>query len=105
MENYVAQSLAFHDNKACYYVKRDKKTSKTIMEIDFLCLKNEKITPIEVKSSDDYSHNSLTKFKKTFQALVNPGVILYDGDLKNTEEGVFYYPVFLADWLFSADWE
>ena len=103
MDNYVAQSLTFHDNKACYYVKRDKKTSKTIMEIDFLCLKNEKITPIEVKSSDDYSHNSLTKFKKTFQALVNPGLVLYDGDFKKIEEGVFYYPVFLVDWLFDKE--
>ena len=105
IENYVAQSLTFHDNKACYYVKRDKKTSKTIMEIDFLCLKNEKITPIEIKSSEDYSHNSLVKFKKTFQTLVNSGVVLYDGDVKTTEEGISYYPVFLADWLFGSQFE
>ncbi len=49
IENYVAQALRHKGNKVCYYVKRDKKTYKTIMEIDFLCLKNGKITPIEAK--------------------------------------------------------
>lgn len=99
IENYVAQGLSFKGNKVCYYVERDKKTYKTIMEIDFLCLRDEKITPIEVKSSDDYSHRSLIKFKKKFQSMVNEGVILYDGDIK-AEDGVFYYPVFMLDWIF-----
>lgn len=99
IENYVAQALCHKGNKVCYYVKRDEKTYKTNMEVDFLCLKNEKITPIEVKSSDDYSHDSLTKFKEKFQSLVNPGIILYDGDVK-TEDGIVYYPVFMLDWLF-----
>ena len=99
VENYVAQGLAFKGNRVCYYVSRDKKTYKTIMEIDFLCLKNEKITPIEAKSADDYSHSSLMKFKKKFQSLVNNGVILYDGDIK-TKEGIVYYPVFMLDWIF-----
>ena len=99
IENYVAQALRHKGNRVCYYVQRDKKTYKTIMEIDFLSLKNEKITPIEVKSSDDYSHASLIKFKKKFQSLVNRGIIFYDGDVK-TEEGVSYYPVFMFDWLF-----
>ncbi len=99
IENYVAQALRHKGNKVCYYIKRDKKTYKTIMKIDFLCLKNGKITPIEAKSSDDYSHDSLIKFKKKFQSLVNQGIILYDGDIK-TKEGIIYYPVFMLDWLF-----
>ncbi len=99
IENYVAQALRKKGNKICYYVKRDKKTYKTIMKVDFLCLKEEKITPIEVKSSSDYSHRSLIKFKETFQNRVNHGVILYDGDVKK-EEGVSYCPIFLFDWLF-----
>lgn len=99
VENYVAQALAYKGNRICYYVKRDKETYRTIMEVDFLCLKNGKITPIEAKSSDDYAHESLIKFKNTFKVLVNSGIILYDGDIKKEDE-IFYYPVFLIDWLF-----
>lgn len=99
VENYVAQALTYKGNKVCYYVKRNEKTYKTVMEVDFLCLKNEKITPIEAKSSDDYSHNSLIKFKKNFQSMVNQGIVLYDGDIKKDGD-IYYYPVFLMDWLF-----
>ena len=99
VENYVAQALRKKGHKVCYYVKRDKKTYKTIMEVDFLCLKNQKITPIEVKSADAHSYKSLSKFKTTFQKLVNDGVILYDGDVKK-ENNIYYYPVFMLDWLF-----
>ncbi|MCQ2742978.1 MAG: AAA family ATPase [Bacilli bacterium] len=99
VENYVATALVGKGNTVCYYVKRNKETYKTIMEVDFICMKNSKMTPIEVKSSDDYSHISLTKFKKTFQSLVNQGVVLYDGDVKKEGE-IYYYPVFMFDWLF-----
>ena len=99
VENYVAQALKRNGNKLCYYVKRDKQTYKTIIEIDFLCLKDEKITPIEAKSAGDYSHNSLLKFKNTFKSLVNSGIVLYDGDIKR-EDDIYYYPLFLLDWLF-----
>lgn len=99
VENYAAQSLRSKSNKLCYYVKRDNKTYKTLMEIDFLCMKNEKITPLEIKSSDDYSHKSLISFKNAFQSLVNNGIVLYDGDIKR-EGDIYYYPVFLLDWLF-----
>lgn len=98
-ENYVAQGLKNKGNKLCYYIKRDKNTYKTTMEIDFLCLKNEKITPIEVKSSDDFSHRSLTKFKNSFRSLVNHGIVLYDGDIKK-EDDTLYYPLFMLEFLF-----
>lgn len=100
-ENYVAQALVGSGNKACHYVKRDGKTYRTVMEVDFLFVENAKITPVEVKSSEDYSHVSLNKFKATFQKAVNSGVILYDGDIKE-QEGIRYYPLFLAEWLFRA---
>lgn len=58
-----------------------------------------KIISLEVKSSDDYSHKSLINFKNVFQSLVNNGIVLYDGDIKR-EGDIYYYPVFLLDWLF-----
>ena len=98
-ENFIAQGLSCKGNRLCYYLKRDGKSAKTVMEIDFLALQKSKITPIEVKSSLDYSHRSLTKFKTTFQKLVNPGIVFYDGDVEQ-KEGVYYYPLFLLDWIF-----
>lgn len=98
-ENYVAQALRFKGNAVCYYTKRDEKTYKTMIEVDFLCLENGKITPIEVKSSADYSHNSLLRFKNAFQKMVNHGVVFYDGDIK-TQDSIRYYPLFLLDWVF-----
>lgn len=97
-ENYVAQSLASRGSKICYYSKRDPKSFKSIMEVDFLYLENAKITPVEVKSSGDYSHTSLVKFKTHFQKLVNQGVVLYDGDIAE-RDGVRYYPLFALEWL------
>lgn len=100
-ENYVAQALSHCGSKVCYYVKREKVTYKTVMQIDFLFIENAKITPVEVKSSEDYSHSSLIKFKSTFQKVVNDGVILYDGDIKE-KDGIRYYPLFLTEWLIRA---
>ena len=100
-ENYAAQALSCCGSKVCYYVKRDERTFKTILEVDFLMLEGTKITPIEVKSSDDYSHRSLTKFKNTFQKLVNQGILLYDGDIA-TRDGVRYYPLFVFEWLLRS---
>ena len=97
-ENYVAQVLKAKGNTICYFVKRDE-VHKTQIEVDFLCLKNDKITPIEVKSSSDYSHRSLIKFKNAFQKMVNHGVVFYDGDIK-TEDDIAYYPLFMLDWVF-----
>lgn len=99
-ENYAAQALCGAGNKVCYYVKRDKKTYKTIMEVDFIFLEDMKVTPVEVKSSDDYSHRSLAKFKNAFQKMVNQGMVLYDGDIA-LKDGVRYYPLFMFEWLLN----
>ena len=85
MENYVAQVLKTKGYKELFfYEKRDPKTFKTIMEIDFLTIANRRVAPIEVNSSDDFSISSLQKFKKAFDSRVNHRVVIY--------------PVFALDW-------
>ena len=97
-ENYVAQVLKNKGYKDLFfYEKRDKKTFKPIMEIDFLCVLNKKVTPIEVKSSDDFSISSLEKFKKKYDGKVNSGIVIYDGDYK-IENNIAYIPIFALDW-------
>ena len=98
VENYVAQVLKRKGYRDLFfYEKRDPKTYKTIMEIDFLCIHQRKVVPIEVKSSDAISFASLRKFKEKFGAKVGPGFLVYDGDYK-VEEGITFLPVFALDW-------
>ena len=97
-ENYVAQILKTKGKKLFYYEKKDKKTYKTIMEIDFLTIINRKITPLEVKSGDNISVKSLQKFKETFSERTNYGVVLYDGDIK-TVDNILYLPIFMIEMM------
>lgn len=67
------------------------------MEIDFLCIKNHKVCPLEVKSPDSHSIRSLLKFKEKFGNKTLPGIVIHDGDYK-TENGIEFVPIFALDW-------
>lgn len=98
VENYVAQVLKTKGySDLFFYEKRDPKTFRTSLEIDFLFIQGRKIAPLEVKSSEAANITSLRKFKERFGAKVGPGVVAYDGDYKN-EEGTEFLPVFALDW-------
>jgi hypothetical protein len=97
-ENYISQALKSNGKKLFYYEKRDEKTHRTIIEIDFLTIQNRKITPLEVKSGDDITIKSLIKFKEAFQSRVNSGIVLYDGDIKIVDD-ILYLPLFMIDYL------
>ena len=96
-ENYVSQALFNNGNKLYFYVKRNQTTYKTEMEIDFLMLINNKITPIEVKSGELINIKSLKKFKEKFP-FSSDGIVLYEGDIK-TIDNVIYLPIFVASLL------
>ena len=97
-ENYISQALKNQGKKLFYYERRDEKTHKTIIEIDFLTIQNKKITPLELKSSDAYSTKSLSKFKELFTNRVSNGIVLYDGDIKIVD-GIIYLPLFMIDFI------
>ena len=65
IENIVSQMLVSKGDKLYYYKKVDKEKKLTIMEIDFLIRRNNKLIPIEVKSSSAESIISLKKFKNS----------------------------------------
>ena len=95
VENIVAQLLRMNGDNIYYYKKVDKESKRTILEIDFLIRRNNKIIPIEVKSSSAESISSLKKFKEIFNTKVGLQYVLYDGDIKRDGE-IIYLPYFMA---------
>ena len=95
IENVVAQLLRTRGDNIYYYKKVDKNSKRTILEIDFLIRRDNKVIPIEVKSSTAESISSLKKFKEMFNTKVGLQYVLYDGDIKREGE-IIYLPYFMA---------
>ena len=95
IENAVAQALKANGYNIYYYKKVDKELKTTIMKIDFLIRHNNKVCPIEVKSSNNYTISSLQKFKETFNKKIGTLYVLHNGDIK-TENNIIYLPYFMA---------
>lgn len=95
LENIVCQSLKASGHNIYYYKKTEKETKSTIMEIDFLIRQNNKVCPIEVKSSNNYTLTSLLKFKKSFNNKIGFLYVLHNGDIKR-EENIIYLPYYMA---------
>ena len=98
IENIVAQCLKANNHLIRYHTKSDKESKKITREVDFLIRDGFKVTAIEVKSSDSFSIKSLIDIKKAFTKRVGKQIVLYDGDYK-TENGILYYPYFVASIL------
>lgn len=98
MENVVAQMLRSNGHKLYFYSKNDKKNRENNMEVDFIISEENKISPIEVKSSDYNSHSSLNKFKKKFSSKINNQYILYSKDLM-IKDGIIHLPFYMASLL------
>ena len=95
IENIVSQSLKANGHNIYYYKKTDKKTKMTIMEIDFLIRQNNKVCPIEVKSTNNYSITSLKKFKNMYTKKIGRSYVLHNGDIK-VEDDIVYLPYYMA---------
>lgn len=97
IENIVAQCLRTNGHKIIFYIETNDRGTAD-MEIDFLIRMDRKVVPIEVKSGDKFSANSLMKFKKKFSNKIGLQYVLYDGDIKREKE-VIYIPYFMASIL------
>ena len=97
-ENVVAQMLKagghdLHFHEFLYQSKDSRKENK--YEIDFLLVRNKKICPIEVKSSDYSSHKSFDYFIRKYPIKVQDRYIIYTKDLK-VEDGIIYIPAYMT---------
>ena len=100
MENIVAQMLAASGHKLYFYYNASRDDASSRMKIDFLIAKSKtsnrhNISPIEVKSSKNYTISSLQKFKAKYDEQLLVPYVLHTGDLKE-ENGIFYLPVYMT---------
>jgi len=95
MENMVAQMLRANGHRLFFYSRTDAKTSKNIIEIDFLISSGRKVSPIEVKSSAYRAHSSLDKFRKKFSKTIGDSYILYPKDIM-IKDDVIHLPLYMA---------
>lgn len=98
MENIVAQTLKASGYNLYFYSRSDAVNRENHMEIDFLILKNNKICPIEVKSSSYNVHSSLDKFKAKFKNRIGVSYILYTKDLM-IKDDIVHLPLYMAMFL------
>ena len=95
IENIVAQALRANGHNIYYYKKTDKESKNTVMEIDFLIRHNNKVCPIEVKSTNNYTISSLLKFKNIFNKKIGTLYVLHNGDIK-VEDNIVYLPYYMS---------
>ncbi len=103
VENIVAQMLVASGHKLYFYSNSSRSDASSRMEIDFLIAKSKisnrhNISPIEVKSSKNYTLTSLQKFCAKFYEQLHIPYVLHTGDLKE-ENGITYLPLYMTPLL------
>lgn len=100
MENIVAQMLTASGHKLYFYSNPSRDDASLRMEIDFLTAKSKisnrhNISPIEVKSSKNYTLTSLRKFKEKYKEQLHIPYMLHPNDLKE-EDGILFLPLYMT---------
>ena len=96
-ENVVAQILKANGNSLFYYTFLDEK-SRHNFEIDFLLARNNKVCPIEIKSSGYKTHASLDAFSEKYSSRILNKYLVYTKDL-GKDKDVFSVPFYMTMFL------
>ena len=100
-ENMVAQMIASSGRNLFYHTWR-KENSTHQYEVDFLIIKNGKISPIEVKSSSVRYHSSITEFAKKYSSQVNEQYLISQKNVG--KEGMLKLkPIYLLPFILETD--
>ena len=99
-ENIVAQMLTASGHKLYYYNHYSENLHRNDMEIDFLISDggriSEKISAIEVKSSNNYTLTSLKTFREKFGGKrIGELYVIHPKNLK-CENGILYLPAYMT---------
>ena len=91
-ENLVAQTISSAGRKLFFYTHYSEQKHRNDIEIDFL-LSNEsktnlKVTPIEVKSSKNYTTSSYDAFKVRFGKRIDRSVIVHPKAFSENDSGI-----------------
>ena len=103
VENIVAQMLKATDNELFFYSNADKDNAENRMQIDFLIQKKvvtsrHNISPIEVKSSSNYTLTSINKCIKKFSQYLSTPYVLHSKDVE-IKDGIVYLPLYMTPLL------
>ena len=96
-ENIVAQMLTANGNELFYYTFMNEKTRHNY-QIDFILARNNKICPIEVKSSGYKTHASLDKFSEKYSGRIAEKYLVYTKDMQKDKD-VLMLPVYMVPFL------
>ena len=99
-ENMIAQMLVANGHKLYFYNHYNNEKHRNDMEIDFIInsgnkVKN-KIIPIEVKSSKNYTCTSLVEFKKKYKDRVALSYIIHPKNLSIRDDGIVCIPAYMT---------
>ena len=103
VENIVAQMLRAAGHKLYFFSNSSRTSAEDRMEIDFLIAKSvttsrHNISPIEVKSGQRYTLNSLRKCIAKYGSQLSTPYVLHDKDVK-MEDGIMYLPLYMTPLL------
>ena len=103
VENIVAQMLKTAGSKLFFYNNYDKEEAENRMQIDFLIQKEivtsrHNISPIEVKSSTNYTLTSIKKCIKKFGQYLSTPYVLHTNDVEQ-KNGLTYLPLYMTPLL------
>jgi len=103
VENIVAQMLKCAGHKLFFYSNSGEDDSDNNMQIDFLIQKQHitsrhNISPIEVKSSTNYTLTSLNKCIAKFKNSLSTPYVLHSKDVEK-KDGIVYLPLYMTGLL------
>lgn len=103
VENIVAQMLRAAGNELFFYSNYDKENADSRMQIDFLIQKEvvtsrHNISPIEVKSSTNYTLTSIKKCVKKFGHYLSTPYVLHTKDVE-VKDDLVYLPLYMTPLL------
>lgn len=96
-ENVVAQMLKAAGHELYYYTFPTD-SGKHNYEVDFLIADEDKVSPVEVKSSGYKAHASLDAFCGKFSARIKNKYLIYTKDMRK-EADMLYMPVYMTMFL------
>ena len=99
-ENAIAQMLTANGHKLYFYNHFSKEKHRNDIEVDFIISTgsrvNNKIIPIEVKSSRNYTTSSLIKFKEKFHERIAESYIIHPKKLSIRDDGIICIPAYMT---------
>jgi uncharacterized protein len=96
-ENAIAQIIKSNDRDLYYTTFKTEETTKNY-EIDFLLTNNNKLVPIEVKSSNVKNHKSINEFSKKYSSKISRRILFSQNDISN-DEMLELKPIYLAPFI------